>query len=134
MRNFKNQNTNKKRALRNRIICIAMLLIILSNLCGCGSKETKCVEDYFVKYEGATTLVEICYGEPTLFGYKSVSGFIDDDVYEKCMNNEYDGNIKLYHPYTNGRSITIDSKTIATMDLHTYNSYYEDFPPRIYAD
>lgn len=113
---------------------MATLLLILSTVYGCGSKETKSIEDYFVKYEGATTLVQIYYGEPTLFGYKSASGFIDDDVYEKYMNNEYDGNIKLYHPYINGRSITIDSKTIVIIDLHTYNSYYEDFPPRIYAD
>lgn len=129
---MKNLKT-KKGIIRNRIVCIAMLLLILSTICGCGSKETKSIEDYFVKYEGATTLVEVKYGEPTLLGYRNALGFIDNDIYENYMNNEYEGKIQLYHPYKEGESVTVDTKKIVSMTLHTYDSFYEDYSPSIYG-
>lgn len=130
MKKLKNKDPNKKGTIRNRIICMAMLLIILSTACGgC----TSSVEDYFVKYEGATTLVEVRYGEPTFWGYKGAVGFIDNDIYEKYMNSEYEGKIQLYHPYKEGESVTVDTKTIVSITLHTYDSFYEEYSPSTYA-
>lgn len=133
MKNSKTKIATKKGTIRNRIISMAMILLVLTTMCGCGSRETKPVEDYFVKYENATTLVGVSYGEPTLLGYKNAYGFIDDDIYEKYMNGEYEGKIKLYHPYKNGESVTVDAKTIVLMQSYTYESFYEDFSPSIYG-
>lgn len=133
MKDSKNKITTKKVTVKNRIICMIMVIITLGTLCSCGSRETKPVEDYFVKYENATTLVGVSYGEPTLLGYKNAYGFIDDDIYEKYMNGEYEGKIKLYHPYKNGESVTVDAKTIVLMQSYTYKSFYEDFSPSIYG-
>lgn len=134
MKNSKTKVATKKGTIRNRIICMAMILLVLSTVCSCGFTERKSVEDYFVKYENATTLVEVHYGEPTLLGYKRSCGFIDDEIYQKYMNSEYEGKIELYHPYKKGESVTVDTKTIVSMTLYTYDSFYEEFSPSIYGD
>ncbi len=128
----KTKVATKKGTIRNRIIAMVMVLLVLSNVygCGCSRSSDYVVEDYFVKYENATTLVEVQFGERDfLTGYKKVCGFIDNNIYEQYMDNNYEGVIQIYHPYKDGESVTVNTKTIVLMTLYTYDSFCEEFPP-----
>lgn len=45
------------------------------------------------------------------------------------MDNNYEGVIQIYHPYKDGESVTVNTKTIVLMTLYTYDSFCEEFPP-----
>lgn len=134
MKNLKTKIATKERTVKNRIICMAMVIIVLSTICSCGSTQKKSIEEYFVKYENATTLVVVEYGEPTLFGYKKAAGFIDYNIYEQYVDNDYEGKISIHHPYKNDENVIVDAETIIKMQLYTYDSFYEDFSPSIYGN
>lgn len=134
MKNLKTKIATKEGTVKNRIICMIIVIIVLSTVCSCGSTQKKSIEEYFVKYENATTLVAVEYGEPTLYGYKKSMGFIEYNIYEQYMNNDYEGKIAIYHPYKDGESVIVDAKTIIMIQLYTYDSFYEDFSPSIYGN
>lgn len=134
MSNCRKSITTKKEAIKKRSICIIIVIAVMATICGCGSKASKQPEEYFVEYENATTLVRVEYGERTFLGYSAKLGFINDDIYEKYKNNEYqEGKIQIYHPYIKGKSTVVDVNAIASITEQTYESFYEDYPPSIYA-
>ena len=51
----------------------------------CSEKMKPEPEDYFVKYDDATMLVEIHYGEINAFGYRKACGFISQDTHHKYL-------------------------------------------------
>lgn len=133
----RDEKTKKKRngGRLSPVILIALIVIIIGFFLLCPSEEEKKPEDYFVKYDNATKLVEVKYGEKTIFGYSMTVGFIDLDIYNKYLNDEYHAEkITVYHPYIRGESVTIDMNSIVVITERVYSSFYEDYPPSIYAD
>jgi len=90
-------------------------------------------EEYFIKYDDATMLVVIQYGERLfLLGYKEAAGFINADVYESYKNNEYDeATITVYHPYLTGESTDVNTDSIVTITVKTYENFYNNYSPDI---
>lgn len=118
------------------VAVISILVITLASLTACAKKDNKYYKEYFVRYENATKLVAIDYGERFfLTEYRSALGFINEEIYNSYIKGEYDeGKIKVYHPYSQGRSVTVDASAIVTINEHTYESFYNEYPPSVYAD
>lgn len=110
-----------------------VLLVIVALWIGVLVKEARTpVENHFVKYENATTLVKVKYGEKSsLFGYSGALGFIDDETYKSYRDGEdLKGKVEIYHPYEKGKSIIVDIETIVSVNKMTYDSFYSNYPPR----
>ena len=131
-------NSELKKDWSLRIMSILILLIVIEFFVAIFYFETRKPEpeEYFIKYEDATMLVEIKYGErSSIWGYKKASGFINSDVFYKYENNEYDEeSIKVYHPYLRGESIMVDTDSIVTITVKTYENFYDSYPLDIYAN
>ncbi len=89
------------------------------------------VENHFVKYENATTLVKVMYGEKSSpLGYSRALGFMDDETYKSYRDGEdLKGKVEIYHPYVRGRSTIFDIETIISVNKMTYDSFYSSDPP-----
>lgn len=124
----------KKKTVKERIFTTIVVAAFIATIVGMIvfiSKHVKQPEEYFVKYENATTLVVVKYGEQSFWGYPGAVGFMDDDIYEKYQNNEYtEGKIEIYHPYKRGESIMVDVDEIVSITTKTYRSFYSSYPPR----
>lgn len=107
------------------VMCLIAILLFGVICCGCSSS----VKDNFVKYENASTLVIITYGEPSLLGYQKAGGFIDDSVLKSYENGTLGTpTIKVYHPYIEGRYVTVNVNTINSLSKETYSSFYSKSP------
>ncbi len=116
-----------KKCVWRVLTMVVAILVIATMLGGCNNTP---IEDYFIKYENATILVKVEYGDSTWLGYSKAGGFIDDDIYEKYKKNEYqEGKIEIYHPYKQGSSIVVNAEEIACIQTKTYKEFYNQYPP-----
>lgn len=113
------------------VVILAVIVVLAISI----MKGVRPIEEYFVKYEGATTLVTVKYGEKSaIFGYSEAAGFIEDNLYERYKNNELkEGKIEIYHPYSRGKSVMIDVSNIASIIKETYSDFYYEYSPRHYG-
>ena len=124
----------EKKTMRGRTFIAAILvLLIIVGLLVALKRNQKQPEEYFVQYENATMLVVVEYGEKDFFcGYSKAVGFMDGNIYENIKNGKQKGKIEIYHPYIKGKRILIDSESITAIEIKTYESFYEEYPPTDY--
>lgn len=80
-----------------------------------------------------STLVRVRYEPENLLSLGSTAGYIDNAILEKWQNGEtIKGNITLYNPYSKGKSFTILTKKIETIQVMSYKEIYEKYDPKIY--
>ncbi len=127
----------RKRKMRDWIIVSILYAVTISLFIGIWclfNKDQIPIENYFISYREATTLVEVKYDYSHFFGPKIVVGFMDDNSYEQYKNGTYEKDtIKIYHPYIKGKSSIISTDSITTMYKVTQEYIYHHYPPNQYA-
>lgn len=93
------------------------------------------IESYFAKYDDMTLIKATSYPEcsndifTTTIRYHEYIGFIDNDIYEKYRNGEYEGIVEVYHPYAEGKSIIAKTKDFQSVEKLSYIDCYNEYPP-----
>lgn len=128
----------ERKPIRNWMLVSSIYAIVIIIFMGIvfllPNKKQESIENYFIKYSDATTLVEVKYDYSKFFGYKHMAGFINDHSYEKYKNGTYEKDtIKIYHPYIKGKSSIISTDSIISMYKIT-NEYMDHYyPPQKYT-
>lgn len=125
---------SKKERLQLLIIALVLIAFIGLPIMTIVKESAKQPEDHFVHYDSATTLVIIYYGEKTFFGYDSIAGFIDDNIYEQYKKDmlQKESIIEVYHPYKRGDTFVVDVDKIVQIKIKTYATFYDRYPPEDY--
>lgn len=130
------------------IAIIGVIALVLTAIC-CGLLLRKKIyqtpkieipiESYFVKYDDMTLIKATSYPEyyyNNIFTIKEryceYIGFIDNDIYEKYRNGEYEGIVEVYHPYAEGKSIIAKTKDFQSVEKLSYIDCYNEYPPSEY--
>ena len=129
------------------IAIIGIIAIVLTATC-CGSLIRKKIyqtpkieipiESYFVEYDDMTLIKATSYPEcsnnifTTTIRYHEYIGFIDNDIYEKYRNGEYEGIVEVYHPYVEGKSIIAKTENFQSVEKLLYSDCYNEYPPSEY--
>ncbi len=105
---------------------IILFMIILSILLTGCSQETyeNGVPTYFVEPDGYI-IAEIKCDTNGLF-LKGYYGYISENDYDDFLVGELDDALIILHPYENGKSITINSESILSINTGVYKDirYY----------
>lgn len=56
-------------------------------------------------------------------------GFIDNNIYEKYKNGEYEGIVEIYHPYTQGKSIIVNTENFQSVKKLSHIECYKEYSP-----
>lgn len=132
-----NETKKSKKARFSIINVIAGILVItFIGLFICGiinsCYEDKNYMDNFYERKNST-LVRVRYEPENLLSLGSAAGYIDNAILEKWQNGEtIKGNITLYNPYYKGKSFTILTKKIKTIQVMSYRDFYENYDPKEY--
>lgn len=132
-----NETKKSKKARFSIINVIAGILVItFIGLFICGiinsCYEDKNYMDNFYERKNST-LVRVRYEPENLLSLGSAAGYIDNAILEKWQNGEtIKGNITLYNPYSKGKSVTILTKKIKTIQVMSYRDFYENYDPKEY--
>ena len=132
-----NETKKSKKARFSIINVIAGILVItFIGLFICGiinsCYEDKNYMDNFYERKNST-LVRVRYEPENLLSLGSAAGYIDNAILEKWQNGEtIKGNITLYNPYSKGKSFTILTKKIKTIQVMSYRDFYENYDPKEY--
>lgn len=103
--------------MKKIILLITFLLIIL--LAGC-SQETyeNGVPTYFVEPDGYIIAEIKCDTNGLFLG--NYYGYISENDYNDFLSGDLDGTLIILHPYENGKSITINSQSIISINTGIY--------------
>lgn len=129
-----------------KVIGTTILIVLIAICCGLllrkaiyqTPKAEIPIESYFVKYDDMTLIKATSYAEysENIFTikmiYNNYIGFIDNDIYEKYKNGEYEGIIEVYHPYTEGESIIVNTEDFQSVKRLSYIDCYNEYPPSKY--
>lgn len=132
-----NETKKSKKARFSIINVIAGILVItFIGLFICGiinsCYEDKNYMDNFYERKNST-LVRVKFEPENLLSLGSAAGYIDNAILEKWQNGEtIKENITLYNPYSKGKSFTILTKKIKTIQVMSYRDFYENYDPKEY--
>lgn len=145
--NYEKEKIETRRIAKVIGTTILIVLIVLIAIC-CGLLLRKAIyqtpkaeipiESYFVKYDDVTLIKATSYAEnfenifTTTTRYNVYIGFIDNDIYEKYKNGEYEGIIEVYHPYAEGKSIIVNTEDFQSVERLSYIDCYNEYPPSKY--
>ena len=117
--------SNSKNVFKIIAFVCTISLILCVIISGCSSS----INERFVKYENASTLVIISYGDNSILGYKKAGGFIEDEILESFEKGTLRAQtLKIYHPYTEGRFVMVNVDTIKSLSRESFNSFYNKMP------
>lgn len=132
-----NETKKSKKARFSIINVIAGILVItFIGLFICGvinsCYEDKNYMDNFYERKNST-LVRVKFESENLLSLGGAGGYIDNTLLEKWQKGDtIKENITLYNPYFKGKSVTIATKTIKTIQVMSYRDFYENYDPKEY--
>lgn len=111
------------------VICFALMIVTIIYR---AQKVETLMESYFVEYDNMTLIkaTSSIKNKHDIYITEYI-GFIDNNIYEKYKNGEYEGIVEIYHPYTQGKSIIVNTENFQSVKKLSHIECYKEYPPII---
>lgn len=106
------------------VICFALMIVTIIYR---APKVETLMESYFVEYDNMT-LIKATASINNIYITEYI-GFIDNNIYEKYKNGEYEGIVEIYHPYTQGKSIIVNTENFQSVKKLSHIECYKEYSP-----